>query len=106
MRFTLWLVVGLLLNTLSFAAEESGTGSVTESIAVETSAGSDLQIEERINGILSELDATNQISAVVDGGVVTLVGAAPNSAQAQQALAVAERVAGVVAVRDEIDRTL
>ncbi len=101
-----WLVVGLLLSTVSFAAEEAGTGAVAESIAVETSAGSDLQIEERINGILSELDSSNQISAVVDGGVVTLVGAAPNSAQAQQALGVAERVAGVVAVRDEIDRTL
>ena len=106
MRFTLWLVVGLLLGTSSFAAEEAGTGAVAESIAVETSAGSDLQIEERINGILSELDSSNQISAVVDGGVVTLVGAAPNSTQAQQALGVAERVAGVVAVRDEIDRTL
>lgn len=66
----------------------------------------DRVIAQRIDGIFSEITSLADVDVTVSEGVVTLTGGAPNETQAQNALALANRVEGVVTVDDQIERTL
>ncbi|WP_298914707.1 mechanosensitive ion channel family protein [uncultured Algimonas sp.] len=70
------------------------------------SGPTDRQIQARIADILSKMTDTQSVAIGVDGSVVTLSGEAPNTEAAERAVGIAERVDGVVAVQDEIVRTL
>lgn len=74
--------------------------------AVEDSEAIDAQIQTRIQNIFGELDDIGAVTVNVNEGVVTLSGETANEAAAQKAQNVAERVSGVVAVQDNINRTL
>ncbi|MEM9599487.1 MAG: mechanosensitive ion channel family protein [Pseudomonadota bacterium] len=70
------------------------------------SGPTDAEIETRIQDILSQLSDTNAVSVSVDSSVVTLTGEAANTEAAERAVGIAARVNGVVAVQDNIVRTL
>ncbi|MGJ8560563.1 MAG: mechanosensitive ion channel domain-containing protein [Litorimonas sp.] len=69
-------------------------------------APSDTQIAERLSGIYQQLSETNAITVTVNSSVVTLSGDAANTEVAERAVAIATRTDGVVAVQDDINRTL
>lgn len=103
MRLFLIPLVLILFSALTAWAQESPADTAPISVA---SGPSDEQIETRISDILSRLSDTNNVSVTVEGGVVTLSGDAANTEAAERAVNIAERVSGVVAVQDDIVRTL
>ncbi len=70
------------------------------------SGPTDKAIQERIEGIFAELNGLETISVSVSEGVVTLGGEASSDANVEKALRLAIRPVGVVAVEDEVERTL
>jgi len=66
-------------------------------------AAADAQIAARIRGIFQEIDA---VDSRVAAGVVTLDGSVPSGELAENAIAIASRVAGVVTVQDRMSRDL
>ncbi len=85
---------------------EAGTDVEQRAIEVESEEPRDDAIERRIEGIYGQIDSLAGVTVEVQDGVVTLGGQTANEAQAQRAVALAERVAGVVTLEDDIDRTL
>lgn len=69
-------------------------------------APSDAQIAERLSGIYQQLSDTSAVTVAVNSSVVTLSGDAANTEAAERAVAIATRTNGVVAVQDNIVRTL
>jgi small conductance mechanosensitive channel len=69
-------------------------------------APSDAQITARLSGIYQQLSETNAVTVTVNNSVVTLSGDAANTEVAERAVAIASRTDGVVAVQDDITRTL
>lgn len=67
---------------------------------------SDTEITNRLSSIYAQLSDTSDIMVRVESSVVTLSGDAPNSEAAERAISIAERTTGVVAVQDNINRTL
>ncbi|MEM6384136.1 MAG: mechanosensitive ion channel domain-containing protein [Pseudomonadota bacterium] len=88
----------------SFA--QDGSTDTTTPIAVENSSTSDTDLRDRLRAIFSEIDELGSVRPSVSEGVVVLRGDAPNDNAAQRAISLAERLEGVVAVEDDIDRTL
>ncbi len=66
----------------------------------------DNDIQKRISGIFSEIDGLQAVSVSVSQGIVTLSGETANEKKAQQAINLANRLTDVVAVDDQINRTL
>ncbi|HXV59974.1 MAG TPA: mechanosensitive ion channel family protein [Vicinamibacteria bacterium] len=62
----------------------------------------DASIAERLNAIYAEIEAWNAIDASVARGVVTLDGEVFSSAAAEDAAALAERIDGVLLVRNQV----
>lgn len=111
MRTGLRLLHGLVATTfLALAGEavaqeasQGGTAAPAEpTIAVEQGEVSDAAIAERIRAILREIEGLGKVVVSVRAGVVTLRGTTADPAKTRQALALVERVQGVVAVNDEI----
>lgn len=98
MRHVLLFVV-LFLSLSSWATAQDTPITVSD-------ATSDAEITERLSGIYSQLSDTDAVIVTVVNSVVTLTGEAANSEAAEQAVAIANRTDGVVAVQDNIDRTL
>lgn len=69
-------------------------------------APSDAQIAERLSGIYQQLSDTSAVKVAVNSSVVTLSGDAANTEAEERAVAIATRTNGVVAVQDNIVRTL
>lgn len=69
-------------------------------------APSDPEITERLAGIYSQLTDTDGVTVTVNNSVVTLSGETANTEAAERAIAIANRTNGVVAVQDNINRTL
>ncbi len=67
---------------------------------------SDAQIEARLNAVLDTLPDLAGVDADVSNSVVILTGQVANEVDAEEAVSIANRVEGVVAVRDDITRTL
>ncbi|RBP50709.1 mechanosensitive ion channel family protein [Arenicella xantha] len=66
----------------------------------------DARIESRIQNIFSKIDGLDAVLVEVEAGVVTLSGDASNERFANDAMDIATRTAGVVTVKDQINRTL
>jgi small-conductance mechanosensitive channel len=75
-------------------------------IEVGANSKPDAQIQARLQNIFNEINALNDVRVSVREGVVTLAGSVANDAHAEQALEIANRAEGGVAVEDEIERTL
>lgn len=75
-------------------------------IDVDATENRDEAIEQRIEKIYSQIESLSDVSVEVQEGVVTLGGQTANEAQARRAVELAERVAGVVTLEDDIARTL
>ncbi|GHA86749.1 mechanosensitive ion channel protein MscS [Algimonas arctica] len=67
---------------------------------------SDAQITARLSGIYQQLTDTHAVTVAVNNSVVTLSGHVANTEVAERAIAIASRTDGVVAVQDDINRTL
>lgn len=61
-------------------------------------------ISERLSAIYSEIEGLGNVSVESQSGVVTLRGEVANGESAQDAVELAERVDGVILVRDKIER--
>jgi small-conductance mechanosensitive channel len=103
MAAVLWLV-SLTLSPAAIAAEEDGSGD--KEIQLQTRPNEDRVIESRVKGILTEMEALQKVEVSAAGGVVQLSGEAPNEAAAEKAIALVNRIEGVIAVEDSIERTL
>ena len=99
MRF---LVSLLLLLCLSLPAVAQDNGST---ITTETSAAQDRSIEIRLREILDELGSYDDVTVTVNEGVVTLRGTATSATEAAALEPLANRVEGVVAVRNTVVET-
>ena len=69
-------------------------------------AGADAAIADRIEGIFAEIDSLSAINVAVADGVVTLSGNLGKAEAGDRAVAIAQRVAGVVTVETDFDRDL
>ncbi|KQI70619.1 mechanosensitive ion channel protein MscS [Loktanella sp. 5RATIMAR09] len=85
---------------LPAAAQEAGG-----TIATETSAQQDAAIALRIREILGELGNYEDVTVTVNEGVVTLRGTTTSTVEAVALDPLAARVAGVVAVRNQVTET-
>ncbi|MEO9574072.1 MAG: mechanosensitive ion channel family protein [Roseobacter sp.] len=74
-------------------------------IAVEDSASQDAAIAVRIRSILSELDGYDEITVTVSSGIVTLRGTTIETQQAARLNDIVLRIAGVVAIENEVAET-
>lgn len=74
-------------------------------IEVADDANTDTAIAERIRNILRELDGYEAITVGVSSGIVTLSGTTIDAAQADRLNEIVARVAGVVAIENEVVET-
>ncbi|KFG89475.1 hypothetical protein BV98_002739 [Sphingobium herbicidovorans NBRC 16415] len=75
-------------------------------IAAETDIRSDENIRNRIRSIFLEIEGLRKVEVRVSAGVVTLTGPVSTPEDVATAAAIAERVAGVVTVQNEVERDL
>lgn len=75
-------------------------------IASRTSASEDGDIAERIEAIFAQVEGLQGVTVRVSSGVVTLTGSVATPREAEQAEAIAGRVAGVVTVQNALERDL
>ncbi|PUB16429.1 mechanosensitive ion channel domain-containing protein [Yoonia sediminilitoris] len=99
MRFLLALAVILGLSNPVCAQEATGI------ITIENSAQQDADIANRIREILSELGNYDDVSVIVNEGVVTLRGTTTSTIEALALEPLAARVEGVVTVRNNVTET-
>lgn len=100
------LALAFVLPAATAMAQEAESERLTAPIAAERSVQQDRAIDDRLRGIFREIDALQSVAVRTSEGVVQLSGSVANDAAAARALALAERIEGVVAVEDEITRTL
>jgi len=99
MRFFALLALFLTFTFPASAQEASGT------ITTENAAEQDAAIAVRIREILAELDNYEDVTVTVSEGVVTLRGTTTSTVEATALDALAARVQGVVAVRNQVTET-
>ena len=75
-------------------------------IEVQSTDEADAKINDRIESIFAKIEGIKGVSVKVESGVVTLSGDVANETLAGDAKDIAIRTAGVVTVKDEINRTL
>lgn len=95
-------VLFVLVLALSSGAKAQQEVQTQSAITVEDTAVSDREIDERLEAIFNELDGLRGVFVTVRAGVVTLRGRVAEPAMAERAVALAGRIDGVVAVRNEI----
>lgn len=100
MRFILALLVALALPAQLVIAQEAG-GTIT----TENTPQQDASIAQRLREILQELGNYGDVSVTVSDGVVTLRGTATSAMEAADLDPLANRVQGVVAVKNEVVET-
>ena len=74
-------------------------------IEVEDNASQDAAIAVRIRAILGELDGYEEVTVTVSSGIVTLRGTTIDATQAARLNDIVARVAGVVAIENEVSET-
>ncbi len=101
MRFLACLAIMLVfaIPTVAFAQEANGT------ITIGNSAQQDADIAIRIREIIAELENYGDITVSVSDGVVSLRGTTTSLTEAEALTALANRVEGVVAVRNTVTET-
>lgn len=105
-----------VVESEAMADGESTTAAATSDVSSEDTSNSEIEttptpqkdndIRARISGIFSEIEGLQAVSITVSQGVVTLSGETPNEKKAQQAINLSNRLTDVVAVDDQINRTL
>ena len=75
-------------------------------IATDAGAAQDTQIDNRLRAIYAALPDLAAVKVAVSSGVVTLTGTVPNAVAIDQAGAIAQRLADVVVVRNQLQRSL
>lgn len=106
------ILLGISFFSLSPSHQAMAQDLVNETVAESTvisvlqDGPSDQQILDRIKSIYRQIVPFQEIGVTVVAGVVTVAGSVSNEAQAEQALNLARRVAGVVTVEDQIEREL
>lgn len=102
------LLTALLPAQVAWAqSEDASLSAPVAAVAIEAEATqSDETIQARIENIFAELEPLRGVTVYVGGGVVILRGEVANEMAAQQAQRLASRLAGVVTVTDEMNRTL
>lgn len=106
MRFSIpGFLICLVFLLFPYTGQAQDTPLDTAPITVSTGP-TDAQIEARLSQIFSQLSDTALVTADVQSSVVTLSGEAANTEAAERAVNIAERIDGVVAVQDNIVRTL
>lgn len=84
-----------------------GTVAIAQDAAIVVEdAPTDTRVAQRLQGIYDQLTDTQSVEVNVINSVVTLSGEAANTEAAERAVNIAERTDGVVAVQDNIVRTL
>ncbi len=73
-------------------------------IEAEPESGQDERISDRIAGIFAEVPSLTGVTVGVEEGVVTLAGTVEDADAADRAVAIAERVSGVVTIENNIER--
>ena len=73
-------------------------------ITADRRVNEDARIAERISGIFAEIPSLTGVEAEVEEGVVTLSGTVTEVDAATRAVAIAERVVGVVTVENRVER--
>ncbi len=91
-----------LLPSAEQRPAESGRDD-NQFITVEGDGPSDTRIAERLRAIFEAIDTLSKVQVGVVSGVVTLRGTTPGAVEATEALEIAQRVDGVVAVVDRIE---
>ena len=97
------VLTALLCLPLSATAQTADQPSGT--IAVEDSASQDAAIAVRIRDILGELEGFEEVTVTVSSGIVTLRGTTVDAATAERLNELVGRVAGVVAIENEVTET-
>lgn len=101
MRFLKFLCLSICLCTALPAAAQDANGTIS---AVSTDAD-DAAIAQRIREILAELGNFEDVRVTVSEGVVTFMGTTTSTQEAAELGALAGRVEGVVAVKNEVLET-
>ncbi|WP_174802500.1 mechanosensitive ion channel family protein [Martelella limonii] len=83
-------------------ASTADTTVPAQTISIGDQAAADAAIENRLDGIFSQLDGLDTIRVSVRSGVVTLTGKVQEEQLATRAEDLADRVADVVAVKNEV----
>ncbi len=100
------LALSLCLCLLNAAAVWAQTTDQPQgTIEVEDSTSRDAAIATRIRDILRELDGFEEVTVSVSSGIVTLRGTTIDTAQAARLNDIVARVAGVVAIENEVAET-
>ncbi|MEP4246739.1 mechanosensitive ion channel domain-containing protein [Tateyamaria sp.] len=95
-------LIFVLCTTSAFAQT---TDQPQGTIEVEDSASQDTAIAVRIRAILGELDGFEDVTVAVSSGIVTLRGTTIDTTQAARLNDIVARVAGVVAIENEVTET-
>ncbi len=103
MRLALLLFVMLFAPALPALAQTADQPSGT--ISVEDDAATDAAIAKRIREILHELEGYQDVTVTVSSGIVTLRGETADAAVALRLNELVGRVAGVVAIENEVIET-
>ncbi len=112
------LAAFLLVISLVLPSHAGAVASLTQADSPESSeppqtviepapaATEDTAIAERLQGIFREVDGLADVAIAVDKGVVSLSGSISDDAAADRAVAIAQRVSGVVTVETDFERDL
>ena len=97
-----------LAKAVGVGATATPSSAPTDAIPIATDSGAaqDTQIETRLRAIYAALPDLAAVNVGVSSGVVTLSGTARNAAAIDQAGGIAQRLAGVVVVRNQLQRSL
>jgi small-conductance mechanosensitive channel len=101
MRFLLLALCLLQPATVLAQTTDQPTGT----IGIEDNANTDAAIANRIRDILGELDGYEDVSVTVSSGIVTLRGTTIDASTAVRLSELVGRVAGVVAIENEVFET-
>lgn len=107
--FALGLALWLCVMASCATAQVSAETEITDPeplIEVTPRNNSDEAIQQRIANIYDKISSIQDVEVAVSAGVVTLSGTTANELAARDARDIAIRTAGVVTVKDEIERTL
>lgn len=101
----LWMALSLAVPAAA-QAPLSAEQTPSPVIASRTTGSEDQDIASRISDIYAEIPGLKAVDVKVRSGVVTLQGAVASPSEAEQAEAIASRVAGVVTVQNSLERDL
>lgn len=104
LMLSLLLVIAAVQPSLAVALQSETEPA--SAISLEPGADSDARMARRITSVFGQISQFKSLNVSVNSGVVALSGQIANDVQAQRALKLAGRMEGVVAVDDQVVRTL